>query len=238
MIRVSHLFKAFNGQEVLKDVNLEINDGEILAVLGQSGSGKSVLLRHLIGLMKPDQGRIEINGDLVTELPEKELLKVRKKIGYLFQDGALYDFMSVFENIAFPLREHTKLDGLAIRKKITGVLKMIGLEGVEGKYPSELSGGMRKRVALARAIILDSKTLFCDEPTSGLDPIRSRDISDLIRDVSRQFQCTTVIASHDIDNSFRIADRLILINEGKIVIAGSPEQLRASKDNFVQEFIR
>lgn len=238
MIRVSHLSKAFNGQEVLKDINLEIQEGEILVVLGQSGSGKSVFLRHLIGLMKPDQGRIEINGDTVTELPEKELLKVRKKIGYLFQDGALYDFMSVFENIAFPLQEHTKLDGRAIRKKVAEVLKLIGLEGIESKYPSELSGGMRKRVALARAIILDSKTLFCDEPTSGLDPIRSRDISDLIRDVSRKFNCTTVIASHDIDNSFRIADRLILIHQGKIAAQGTPEQMKMSKDNFVQEFIR
>ncbi len=238
MIHVTHLSKAFNGQPVLKDINLTINDGEILVVLGQSGSGKSVLLRHLIGLVKPDQGRIEINGDVITELPEKELLKVRKKIGYLFQDGALYDFMSVFENIAFPLQEHTKLDATAIRKKVAGVLKIIDLEGVESKYPVELSGGMRKRVALARAIILDSKTLFCDEPTSGLDPIRSRDISDLIRDVSRKFQCTTVIASHDIDNSFRIADRLILIKDGTIAAMGTPKDLQASKDSFVQEFIR
>ncbi len=238
MIRVSHLSKAFNGQEVLKDINLDISDGEILVVLGQSGSGKSVLLRHLIGLIKPDQGRIEINGDVITELSEKDLLKIRMRIGYLFQDGALYDFMSVFENIAFPLQEHTKLKRAAIQKKITDVLKLIGLEGVESKFPSELSGGMRKRVALARALILDSKMLFCDEPTSGLDPIRSRDICDLIRNVSRKFHCTTVVASHDIDNSFRIADRLILINQGRIVIDGSPEQLRASQDSFVQEFIR
>lgn len=237
MIRISHLSKAFNGQVVLEDISLEIQKGEILVILGESGTGKSVLLKHMIGLLKPDQGEIYMDSQNITRLSEKELLKMRKNMGYLFQEGALYDFMDVFENIAFPLREHTRLDRGMIRRKVLDILKVIGLEGVEKKYPSELSGGMKKRVALARAIILDSKILFCDEPTSGLDPIRSRDISDLIRDVSRRLHCTTVVTSHDIQNSFRIADRLALLQKGRIVALGAPQELRNSTDLFIKEFI-
>ena len=237
MIRILHLSKAFNGQVVLEDISLEIQKGEILVILGESGTGKSVLLKHMIGLLKPDQGEIYMDSQNITRLSEKDLLKMRKNMGYLFQEGALFDFMNVFENIAFPLREHTRLDRGMIRRKVLDILKVIGLEGVEKKYPSELSGGMKKRVALARAIILDSKILFCDEPTSGLDPIRSRDISDLIRDVSRRLHCTTVVTSHDIQNSFRIADRLALLQKGRIVALGTPQELRNSTDLFIKEFI-
>ncbi len=237
MIRISHLSKAFNGQVVLEDISLEIQKGEILVILGESGTGKSVLLKHMIGLLKPDQGEIYMDSQNITRLSEKDLLKMRKNMGYLFQEGALFDFMNVFENIAFPLREHTRLERGMIRRKVLDILKVIGLEGVEKKYPSELSGGMKKRVALARAIILDSKILFCDEPTSGLDPIRSRDISDLIRDVSRRLHCTTVVTSHDIQNSFRIADRLALLQKGRIVALGTPQELRNSTDLFIKEFI-
>ena len=238
MIRVSHLTKRFNQQLVLDDVNLEIKEGEILAVLGESGAGKSVLLKHIIGLLKPDAGKIFIDDADITDLPERELLKIREKMGYLFQEGALYDFMNVFDNIAFPLREHTKFDRGTIEKKVQDILKLIDLDGVGEKYPAQLSGGMRKRVALARAVILDCKILLCDEPTSGLDPIRSRDISDLIQSVSRRMNRTTVITSHDIDNSFRIADRVVLIQEGKVIASGTKQELQASKDAFVQEFIR
>lgn len=238
MIRVSHLSKSFNGQAVLKDISLDILEGEILVILGESGTGKSVLLKHMIGLLRPDEGRVYIDGKDITELPERDLLRVRKGIGYLFQEGALYDFMDVFDNIAFPLREHTSFDTETIRSKVREILRMIGLEGVEKKYPSELSGGMKKRVALARSVILGSRVLLCDEPTSGLDPIRSRDISDLIRDISRNLRCTTVVTSHDIDNSLRIADRLVLIQDGRIAAAGTPAQLRASSNFFVKEFIR
>ena len=238
MIRITHLSKSFGSQMVLDDISLEIQEGELLVILGESGTGKSVLLKHLIGLLRPDQGRVEINATDITVLPEKELLKIRQKIGYLFQEGALYDFMNVFENIAFPLREHTTMDEAAIAQKVRGVLKLIDLRDVERKYPAELSDGMKKRVALARAIILDSKILFCDEPTSGLDPIRSRDISDLIRDISKRLGCTTVVSSHDIQNSFRIADRLILIREGKIAASGTQFDLKASNDFFVREFIQ
>ena len=238
MIKVSGLSKSFNGQCILDDVSLHIKSGELIVVLGESGTGKSVLLKHLMGLLKPDAGTIRIDGEDITRFSEKKLLKVRRKIGYLFQEGALYDFMDTFENIAFPLKEHTALKAKDIQEQVQNVLKIVDLEGVEKKYPSELSGGMRKRVGLARAIILDSKILFCDEPTSGLDPIRSRDISDLIRQVSKEKGCTTVITSHDIGNAFRIADRLILIRKGKVVMDGTQADFKSSQDSFIKEFIR
>ncbi|MBI5415315.1 MAG: ATP-binding cassette domain-containing protein, partial [Candidatus Omnitrophica bacterium] len=152
-------------------------------------------------------------------------------------EGALYDFMNVLENIAFPLREHTALDGKAIRGKVRDILKLIGLEGVEEKYPAELSGGMKKRVALARAVILGSKILFCDEPTSGLDPLRSRDISELIRGVAGKFHCTTVVTSHDIANALRMADRVALLQDGRVAAIGTPSEIKSSPNAFVQEFI-
>lgn len=237
MIKISNLSKAFGKQVVLDNVSLEIERGEIIVIAGESGVGKSVLLKHIMGLLKPDKGTIHIDDEEITSMSEKQLLKIRKIIGYLFQEGALYDFMNVFENIAFPLREHTKLSGKVIAGKVSNILDVVDLKGIERKFPSELSGGMKKRVALARAIILDSKILLCDEPTSGLDPIRSRDISDLIKNVSRKMNCTTVVTSHDIANSFRIADRLALIRSGKIIALGTKEDLRASKDAFVSEFI-
>ena len=238
MIRIEHLSKSFNGQVVLDDIGFEIQEGEILVILGGSGTGKSVLLKSMMGLIKPDSGKIWIDGREITQLAEKELLKIRKKIGYLFQEGALYDFMNVFENIAFPLAEHTDLDRQAIEEKVKKVLEVVDLEGVEGKYPSELSGGMKKRVGLARSIILGSKILFCDEPTSGLDPIRSRNISDLIKNISKELKCTTVITSHDIQNAFGIADRSVLIRGGRVIAMGTRAQMEASCDAFVQAFIQ
>ena len=237
MIKIRGLVKKFNEQVVLKDINLEIPDGEILVVLGQSGSGKSVFLQHLIGLLKPDQGTVEINGTDITRLTEKQLLGLRKNMGYLFQEGALYDFMTVQENVAFPLREHTHLKPREINAKVMGILRVVGLEEAAGKYPSQLSGGMKKRAALARSIILDSKILFCDEPTSGLDPIKSREITDLIKNVSRQIKSTTVVTSHDVNNAMRLADRLILIDEGKIVFQGNTQELRKSAHPLVQAFL-
>lgn len=237
MIRVEQLFKSFNGQVVLDDISLEINEGEIMVILGESGTGKSVLLKHMIGLLKPDHGKVYIDGREITQLPEQALLKIRQGIGYMFQEGALYDFMTVFENIAFPLREHTDLNDAAIGQKVRTVLELVDLKDVEHKFPSELSGGMKKRVGLARSIVLDSAILFCDEPTSGLDPIRSRDISDLIRNVSKKLHCTTVITSHDITNAFRVADRVALIRNGKVVALGTQADLESSADAFVKEFI-
>lgn len=237
MIKVRHLSKSFNGQRVLRDINMEIPAGELVVVLGESGSGKSVFLKHLIGLLKPDRGEVEINGVNISKLPEKDLLKVRRHIGYLFQEGALYDFMTVFENVAFPLCEHTAMKAGEIEGKVLGMLRTVGLESSAKKYPAELSGGMKKRAALARSIILDSRILFCDEPTSGLDPKKSREISDLIRGMSRQLNCTTVVTSHDVRNALRIADRLVVIQGGDIIVDGKPEALKASTNAFVKEFI-
>ena len=237
MIEVSQVSKTFGNQRVLDEISFRIEPGEIFVILGESGTGKSVLLKSMMGLIKPDQGTIVIDGQDITQLSERQLLEIRKNIGYLFQEGALYDFMDVFDNVAFPLREHTKMKPAEIRAKVQEILGLIDLHDVEHKLPSELSGGMKKRVALARAIIYDSKILFCDEPTSGLDPIRSRDISDLIRNVAKQLHCTTVITSHDLFNSFRIADRLMLIKEGKVEAIGTPTELRASGKAFFQDFV-
>lgn len=237
MIRVENLSKSFGRQKVLDNISLTVEEGEILAVMGESGSGKTVFLQHLIGLLTPDSGKVEIGGRNIVGLPEKELLKIRKDIGYLFQECALYDFMNVFENLAFPLEEHTSLDKKEIARRVNQVLSEVHLTGAEGKIPSELSGGMKKRAALARALILGSQILFCDEPTSGLDPVRSRDISDLILRISKKYHSTTVITSHDIENSFRIADRLAIIQDGRIVAIGKREELESSKNSAVRKFL-
>ena len=236
MIEVTDLYKEIDGQVILKDINLKINEGEILVILGESGAGKSVLLKHLIGLYQPDSGTVKIDSVDITKLSEAKLLKVSRNIGYLFQEGALYDFMNIYENLAFPLEEHTALKENEITQKVKNILKLVGLEGIENKYPVELSGGMKKRAALARSVILGTKILFCDEPTSGLDPMRSRDISDLIRGISRKLNCTTVVTSHDVENSFRIADRLTLIHQGKLILTGTRNEFESSTNSFIKEF--
>jgi len=238
MIKVEGLYKELGGQPVLEGISFDVTSGEIIAVMGLSGAGKTVLLKHLIGLMRPDKGRVVVDGVDIDSLNEEKLLKVRCNMGYLFQEGALYDFMDVYDNVAFPLREHTQMKPSAMAARVREVLKMVDLEGVESKIPAELSGGMKKRVGLARAIVLGAKVLLCDEPTSGLDPIRSRDISDLIRHVSQQIGSTTVMTSHDVHNSFRIASRLIIINDGKIAAMGTSQQLKESQVPFVREYLQ
>jgi phospholipid/cholesterol/gamma-HCH transport system ATP-binding protein len=238
MIKVEGLYKTLGDQQVLEDISFEIKSGEIVALLGPSGTGKTVLLKHLIGLMRPDHGRVLIDGEDITRLSEKELLTMRKRMGYLFQEGALYDFLNVFDNVAFPLREHSDWPEEKITRHVCKILSMVDLQDVDMKMPSELSGGMKKRVALARAIVLGAKILLCDEPTSGLDPIRSRDISNLIKDVARKINATTVITSHDIENSFRMADRLIILNDGKIAAIGTTDEIRSNPASFVREFVQ
>jgi phospholipid/cholesterol/gamma-HCH transport system ATP-binding protein len=237
MISVEGLTKSFGGRKVLDGVSLQVKPGEIVTLLGSSGTGKSVLLLHLVGLLSPDSGRITIDGQEITELPEKALLKFRRNIGYLFQDGALYDFMTVAENLAFPLKEAGKLRRAQIDRKVVEYLKLVDMAEAADKYPAELSGGMRKRAALARALIMNAKVLLCDEPTSGLDPIRSRDIALLIRDLSKKMGTTTVMTSHDITNTFRVSERVFVLNEGKIAVEGAEAQLRRSTDAFVKEFL-
>jgi phospholipid/cholesterol/gamma-HCH transport system ATP-binding protein len=238
MIKVEGLYKKLGGQSVLEDITFNVSEGEIVSVLGLSGAGKTVLLKHLIGLIRPDQGRVIIDGVNIDALSEDQLLKVRCGMGYLFQEGALYDFMDVYDNVAFPLREHTKLKSFEITARVREVLKLVDLDGAESKFPDTLSGGMKKRVGLARAIVLGAKILLCDEPTSGLDPIRSRDISDLIRHVSLQIGSTTVMTSHDVNNSFRIATRIIIIDESRIAAMGTARQLKDSQEPFVREFLQ
>ncbi len=238
MIKVEHLSKTLGGEKVLSDINFQVSSGEILIFLGPSGTGKTVLLKHLIGLLKPDSGSVIFDGQDITKFSQAQQLAMRKDFGYLFQEGALYDFMNVFENVAFPLREHTKQTEQQIRQRVREVLDMVDLDDVEAKMPSELSGGMKKRVGLARAIVLGAKVLLCDEPTSGLDPIRSYDISNLIRQVVKKIGATTVITSHDVENSFRIADRLAILNEGNIEVIGSQQDLLSSQHSFVKQFLK
>ena len=197
MIRIENLYKSFGTQQVLTDINLEISSGTTTVIIGQSGEGKSVLLKHLIGLMKPDSGEILIDGEDIVKLKERELARVRKKFGMLFQDAALFDSLDVFDNVAFPLYEHTELLDEEIEERVLEMLKLVGLEGNELKWPSQLSGGMKKRVGFARALMLKPKILLFDEPTTGLDPIISEQICDLIEDMHKHFKITQVIISHD-----------------------------------------
>ncbi|NTV29273.1 MAG: ATP-binding cassette domain-containing protein [Candidatus Omnitrophica bacterium] len=237
MIKVSGLTKSFGDNKVLDGLSFEVAGGEVVAVMGSSGTGKSVLLLQMVGLIVPDAGEIEIDGVKVTSLTERELLGFRSRVGYLFQESALYDFMTVAENLAFPLREHTKMTTAEIGSKVAQFLEYVDMPAEGDKYPSQLSGGMRKRAALARAMILGTRVLLCDEPTSGLDPIRSRDISLLIRDLSKKLGCTTVITTHDVVNAFRTADRTLVLDSGRIVAQGVEKDLRASTDPFVKEFL-
>lgn len=238
MIRVRELSKSFGSQKVLDRMSLDVRQGEIVSVMGPSGTGKSVLLFHLIGLMAPDEGSIMVDNEDLLGMTEDQLLVFRRKIGFLFQDSALYDFMTVAENLAFPLSEHTEMSHREIHARVGEFLTYVDMPEAAEKFPSQLSGGMRKRAALARAMILGTKVLLCDEPTSGLDPVRSRDISLLIRQLSKKLNCTTVITTHDVVNAFRTADRAIVINEGKAAAEGTEEELRRSADPFVKDFLR
>jgi phospholipid/cholesterol/gamma-HCH transport system ATP-binding protein len=237
MIRLVNLSKSFKKQSVLKDLNLSIPTGQTTVIIGRSGGGKSVLLKHIIGLFRPDDGEIWVDGQDLVRLSEKELYKVRKRFGMLFQEGALFDSMNVGENVAFPIREHKQLKGSAIRKLVAEKLELVGLSGVEEKMPAELSGGMRKRVALARAMALDPDILLFDEPTTGLDPILTASIDRLIMDTQQRFKMTCVVISHDIQSVFRIAHNIALLYEGKIIVEGTPQVFQQSSDPIVREFL-
>jgi phospholipid/cholesterol/gamma-HCH transport system ATP-binding protein len=237
MIEIINLCKSFRGQEVLKGVNLRIAQGELIAIIGESGGGKSVLLRHLIGLLRPDRGNVVIDGEDITNLHRRELDRIREKFGVVFQGGALFDSFSIYENIAFPLREKTKLPEDDIHRKVVEALEDVGLEGVEHKYPSELSGGMRKRVALARALIGEPKIVLFDEPTTGLDPIKLHAIHKLIVDTHKKYGFTGVMISHDIPEIYEVVDRIAFLFEGVIEVAGTPEEIIHSDDRIVRQFI-
>jgi phospholipid/cholesterol/gamma-HCH transport system ATP-binding protein len=237
MIRVINLNKSFGSLHVLNGLNLTIPDGSIYVVIGQSGTGKSCLLKHLIGLMHPDQGEIWIDDTEITRLKGRALEEVRHRFGMLFQGGALFDSMNVFENVAFPLKEKTKASMAEIRAKVRERLAQVGLPGIEQKYPAELSGGMRKRVALARALVSEPEILLFDEPTTGLDPIRVNAIHKLILDLHKFLRFTAVVVSHEIPEIFSLATHVAMLHGGKIIALGTPEEIQSSEDTVVRQFI-
>ena len=237
LIQVRDLVQRIGGQEILKGLTLDVYKGETLVLLGKSGGGKSVFLRHLIGLMRPVSGSIVFEGRDVTTLKERELEPVRRKIGMLFQDGALFDSMNVFDNVAFPLRERGERDLAVIRHKVEESLAMVNMSGHDKKMPVNLSGGMRKRVALARAIISPPDVILYDEPTAGLDPIVSDSINKLIRRLQAELHVTSIVVTHDMVSCNHIADRVALLNEGRIYFTGSTEALRAATDPTIRDFV-
>ena len=238
MIRVQGLHKSFGRQPVLRGLDLDIATGEIMVVIGRSGGGKSVLLKHLVGLLRPDAGTVAVDGVEITRLRGGELDRVRERYGVVFQGGALFDSMSVAENVAFPLREKTKLGRAEIWGRVKEKLEQVGLKGMGGKNPAEISGGMRKRVSIARALVTEPEIVFFDEPTTGLDPILVNTIHHLIMDLHRKFRFTAVMVSHEIPEIFEIADRVAMLHDGVIVEVGPPDAVRASANPIVQQFIR
>jgi phospholipid/cholesterol/gamma-HCH transport system ATP-binding protein len=237
MIKLVDIHKSFGTQKVLDGLNLTIEAGKTTVIIGRSGGGKSVLLKHIIGLIKPDRGQVLVDETDIIGLSEKNLNEVRKKFGMLFQEAALFDSMNVGENVAFPLREQTKLKEEEIRRTVAERLKAVGLSGVEGKMPSELSGGMRKRVGLARAIALHPQIVLFDEPTTGLDPIMTEAVNQLIVDTQQSFNLTCVVISHDIQSIFRIGHKIAMLYEGRIIEYGTPEEIRASDNPVMKQFL-
>lgn len=238
MIRIDHISKSFEDQLVLDDVSLEIREGETLAIIGRSGSGKSVLMKHIIGLLTPDRGRVLVDGMDINSISYKELRRVRRNFGVLFQGGALFDSMTAFENIAFPLRTFTEPTEAEVKLRVRECLDMVQLKDIESKKPSELSGGMQKRVALARAIALEPKYIIYDEPTSGLDPETSNRIDDLINSLTNHLNVTSIVITHDMHSVLRISDRIAFIHSGKIHWSGTVKELHASDDGILLEFVR
>lgn len=237
MIKLTNVHKSFGPQKVLDGLDLSIPAGQITAIIGPSGEGKSVLIKHMIGLLKPDSGTIEVDGESILGLRRQQLNRVREKFGMLFQGAALFDSMNVFENVAFPLREKTKLSKDEIRARVLSALEDVGLKNVERKFTDELSGGMKKRVGLARALLLNPKIILFDEPTTGLDPIIKRAIHQLIRDTHAKFGFTAVIVSHEIPAIFDIAQNVAMLYKGKILQFGSADEIRTSSHPVVRQFI-
>jgi phospholipid/cholesterol/gamma-HCH transport system ATP-binding protein len=238
VIRIQQLHKRFGSQPVLRGIDLDIATGEIMVIIGRSGGGKSVLLKHLIGLLRPDAGTVAVDGTEISRLRGGELDRVRERYGVVFQGGALFDSMSVADNVAFPLREKTRLGHAEIRGRVEEKLEQVGLAGMGAKNPAEISGGMRKRVAIARALVTEPEIVFFDEPTTGLDPILVNTIHHLIVELHRKFRFTAVMVSHEIPEIFEISDRVAMLHDGVIVEVGPPEAVRASANPIVQQFIR
>ncbi len=237
MISVRDLYKSFGDHEVLSGINLDVDQGTTCVILGGSGSGKTVLMKHIIGLLKPDRGQVFVDGEDVVPLDDLELERVRRKFGMVFQGAALFDSMTVGENVAFPLREHSTLSEAEIRKRVEDKLAIVGLHDVAEKYPAELSGGMRKRVGLARAIVRDPKIVLYDEPTTGLDPITTDYVDEMILTAKAKLGVTSLVISHDVASAFKVADQIAFLSDGKIVAHAPPAQLRGSTHPVVKLFL-
>lgn len=238
LLDLKDLHKRLQTQHVLKGVNLEIHEGENMVIIGRSGGGKSVLLRHIMGLLRPDKGHVFFRGHDLTLISEENLTTVRREMGMLFQNGALFDSLSVGENVAFSLREDGKLSETEIEKEVARALKIVDLPGQENKMPSEISGGMKKRVALARAAISRPALMLYDEPTAGLDPIVSDSINKLILRLGEEYNMTAIIVTHDMVSAYEIADRIAMLHEGKIYCVETPEAIQKSEDPIVMRFVR
>jgi phospholipid/cholesterol/gamma-HCH transport system ATP-binding protein len=236
-ILVEELEKRFGKTRVLSGVNLRVERSEVAVIIGGSGAGKTTLLRILIGLERPTSGKVVVAGIDIAALSERELNAARRKFGMVFQYSALLDSMDVFENVAFPLREHTKLKEREIRDKVLDKLKVLGLEGTSQRFPSQLSGGMRKRVGLARALMLEPEVLMYDEPTSGLDPITARMVDDMVLETRELFGVTSIVISHDMAGALHIADRIFVLAKGRVAASGTPRELAAGDNEIVREFI-
>jgi phospholipid/cholesterol/gamma-HCH transport system ATP-binding protein len=237
MIEIRGLHKRLGSREVLDGVDLDIPTGRTVVIMGRSGTGKSVLLKHIIGLMQPDSGSITVDGQNIAGLAGGALREVRKRFGLLFQGGALFDSLTVGDNVALPLREHAKMTEAQIQDRVRERLEWVGLKGVEKTKPASLSGGMRKRVGLARAIAMDPAYLLYDEPTTGLDPIMSDVINRLIRSLQQRIGVTSIVVTHDLKSAYHVGDQLAMLNEGKIVFTGTPDEARQTLDPLVHQFV-
>jgi phospholipid/cholesterol/gamma-HCH transport system ATP-binding protein len=236
MIQVVDLHKSFGENHVLKGVNLSVAKGTTTVILGGSGSGKSVLMKHMIGLLRPDKGSVIVDGEAIEGLGERELQRVRAKFGMVFQAAALFDSMDVMDNVAFPLREHSQLSHKEINDVVHAKLAVVGLRNIDERFPDQLSGGMRKRVGLARALALEPKIVLYDEPTTGLDPITTDYVDEMIVQTKAKLEVTSVVISHDIGSAFKVADRLAVLHEGVIIAEGTPEEVRNNKNPFIAKF--
>ncbi len=237
MIQIIDLYKAFGDKEVLQGVNLRVQKGETLVVIGQSGSGKSVLIKHLVGLLRPDHGKILIDGIDIMDLDEDQMQEMRKKFGMLFQGGALFDSLCVADNVRFGLDRYTALQPEKIQQRVWESLEKVGLKGIDDLMPHELSGGMKKRVALARAIAYQPEIILYDEPSTGIDPIRADAINDLIILMKKELDVTSVVITHDMISSYKVADRIAMLYEGRIIEEGTPEEIKETDNQIVQQFI-
>ena len=239
MIEIQNLYKSFGSNKVLQGVNLEIDTGETLVIIGRSGCGKSVLIKHIVGLLYPDDGHVRVEGKIVEKMSMKELYQLRTRFGFLFQGSALFDSMTVEENISLPLVESGKRYTLAeLDKNVAEKLEMVGMSGAQKLKPAELSGGMKKRVALARALITNPDYIFYDEPTTGLDPIMSDSIDELIKDLTEKLNSTSVVVTHDMYSVKNVANQVAMMHEGKIYFLGTPSELLSSKDQTIKDFIQ